>query len=261
MAPSVVTATDCPGAVGRNCTRQCQLRICKALVDFYRVANNASDPWDEEEGWVDSETQSCEQLLSRPGPQGLPAYCRWHGVQCCDAAHAADEQCYLLGSVRGVNQAMNNVNVSLSDPTLLRSLKTLHACGLTIFDVESNNVAGSLTEEWGQLRHLQYLNIGGCTTGPAWHVAAVVHLQQHGCSQLACLRSGHPCAISTTTWPPVCSPCALPLVALTSSPPSCQLQVMPISHHVGQLLIHIMIGSCSIRTSVLIVCCCVSPAL
>jgi hypothetical protein len=165
VAPAVVTAQECPGVDGRNCSSNCQLHICEALVDFYKVSNNASDPWDEEEGWTDSETKSCQQLLSVPGKNGMPAYCDWYGVQCCDAQRRAQNQCYVLGSVRGLYQQMNNLNMSLENPVLIRSMKTLHDCGMVIFDVEGSNVVGKLTDDWGHLRHMQYFNIGECLEG------------------------------------------------------------------------------------------------
>lgn len=127
---------------------------------MYRASNNISDPWDEEHGWEDTTTQSCQQLLSSPAQNGQPAYCQWHGVSCCSAQDAAQGNCYLLNSVVGVNAAMNNLNVSLEDPVLLKALKVLHGCGLLMLDMESNNIVGRLTEEWGQLKHLQYFNLG-----------------------------------------------------------------------------------------------------
>jgi hypothetical protein len=55
---------------------------------------------------------------------------------------------------------MNNVNVSLENPVLFKALKTLHDCGMFALNFESNNVAGRMTEQWGQLEHMQYINIG-----------------------------------------------------------------------------------------------------
>jgi hypothetical protein len=140
----------------------CQLRTCKALVDIYRASNNVSDPWDQEHGWEQTGNKTCQQLLEaadRDRRQEAP-YCSWHGVTCCTAQHAASGRCWLVNSVSAINQAMNNINVSLENPVLFKALKTLHDCGMFMLNFESNNVAGRMTEEWGQLEHMRYINIG-----------------------------------------------------------------------------------------------------
>lgn len=176
VPPAPVSAQECPGADGRTqtCTRRCQLRICKALADLYRVSNNASDPWDEERGWQLTETTDCQQLLdlqlTRSGqrqppnkqqqqPQP-PGYCTWNGVTCCDQDLLDKQECWLKHSIKGLSFSNNNLNVSLENAVFIRSLVTLHDCGLTALDFENNNIMGSLTNAWGALKHLQYLNLG-----------------------------------------------------------------------------------------------------
>lgn len=147
----------CPGAAGRRCTRQCQLHTCQALADVYRSSNNVSDPWDQEHGWEDTATQSCQQLLAAgAGAGGLPTYCGWHGVSCCTAARATNGSCLVHG-VSELNLSMNNLNVSLEDPVFFGGIKVLHDCGLTVLNLESSNVGGMVTEEWGQLDHFEVL--------------------------------------------------------------------------------------------------------
>lgn len=160
IPPTVVTADACPGVVGATCTRQCQLRICESLADLYRASNNVSDPWDDDDGWRLTTTQSCRQLLAQSPPGAPPSYCSWHGVRCCEQADTTEQRCYLLDSVSALNLAINNLNVSLENPVFFGSVKTLHDCGMFILNMESNNIAGRMTEDWGQLPHLRYLNIG-----------------------------------------------------------------------------------------------------
>lgn len=120
------------------------------------------DPWDQEHGWEQTKKQTCQQLLTAADHDGLqgPPYCSWHGVTCCTAQQVASGRCWLVNSVSGVNQAMNNVNVSLENPVLFKALKTLHDCGMSMLNFESNNIGGRMTEEWGHLQHMQYINLG-----------------------------------------------------------------------------------------------------
>jgi hypothetical protein len=62
--------------------------------------------------------------------------------------------------VGGINLGINNLNVSLNNPRFIGAIKALHDCGLVMLDLESNNIAGGLSKDWAQLKHLQHLNIG-----------------------------------------------------------------------------------------------------
>lgn len=126
---------------------------------MYRSSNNVSDPWDQEHGWEDTATQSCQQLLAAADADGPPPYCSWHGVACCTAARAANGSCLAQG-VSELNLSMNNLNVSLENPVFFGGIKALHDCGLTSLNLESSNVAGRVTEEWGQLQHMEFLDLG-----------------------------------------------------------------------------------------------------
>lgn len=174
IPPAAVTAEECPGAIGSTCTVQCQLRICQALSGLYTASNNVSDPWDNEQGWDSLKSQPCQQLVNRR-PAQRPAYCSWHGVICCSTAHVAQQRCNLLHSVLGLNLMVNNLNVSLEDPRLFRSLKTLHDCGMFMLNMENNNVIGRLTSQWGQLERMQYLNLGKDQL-PARYAWQVLHV-------------------------------------------------------------------------------------
>jgi hypothetical protein len=128
----------------------------------YRSSNNVSDPWDQEHGWEDTATQSCQQLLATDGhADALPTYCSWHGVSCCTAARAANGSCLVHG-VSELNLSMNNLNVSLENPVFFGGIRALHDCGLTVLNLESSNVGGMVTEEWGQLEHFEVLDLGEC---------------------------------------------------------------------------------------------------
>jgi hypothetical protein len=54
----------------------------------------------------------------------------------------------------------NNLNASLSNPALVEALLSIHACGLTVLNLEANNLAGSIPEAYGQLVNLKVLNLG-----------------------------------------------------------------------------------------------------
>lgn len=199
-APTIITARTCPGVVGNKCTQPCQLRLCQALADLYHATNNLTDPWDYDYGWDQTVQTPCKQLMAAAanstagGGAAMPAYCKWHGVTCCDRTKAADGRCYLLNSVAALNLAINNLNGSIESPEMFGSLKTLHDCGLIILDLESNNIIGKLTEDWGQMEHLRQLNLGEeskCTTQHSLVVTVGA----------VCGASTESCVFTNMTWP------------------------------------------------------------
>jgi hypothetical protein len=54
----------------------------------------------------------------------------------------------------------NNLNATLSNPALVNALLSLHACGLTVLNLEANNLAGSIPDAFAQLVNLKVLNLG-----------------------------------------------------------------------------------------------------
>jgi hypothetical protein len=54
----------------------------------------------------------------------------------------------------------NNLNATLSDPALVKALLSIHACGLTALNLEANNLAGSIPDDYAQLVNLKVLNLG-----------------------------------------------------------------------------------------------------
>lgn len=163
----MVTASECPGVVNGVCERQCQLHICSALADFYQASNNVSDAWDGVTGWSRTTNTPCSRLLAETttanttrGHAAAASYCSWHGITCCDAALMATGRCRAINSVVGLGLAVNNLNVSMQNSVMFGALKVLHDCGMTVLDLEGNNLVGSLTDRWGELVHLNVLNLG-----------------------------------------------------------------------------------------------------
>lgn len=137
----------------------CQLRLCHSLAAFYKAANNLTDPWDNERGWQLTEKQSCERLVG-PNPRGQAVYCTWFGLSCCTPALMAKNECWALNTIIALELSINNINVSLANPAVLPSMKALHDCGMRVLNLEANNVAGPISDEWGTLDKLLVFNIG-----------------------------------------------------------------------------------------------------
>jgi hypothetical protein len=147
------------------CLQACQLRLCKALADFYRISNNASDPWDNEKGWEKTKTSNmtCERLVA--DTPGKAVYCDFYGVTCCTPQSMADRRCSAVNTVTALELPINNLNVSLSNPVLLPSLKIMHDCGMRVLNLEANNLIGGFSDEWGDLDKLTVFNFGKTASG------------------------------------------------------------------------------------------------
>lgn len=179
--PSVAVAElKCPGASGAACGRQCQTHICEVLTQFYRVSNNVSDPWDNEDGWQRTTTTPCTVLVAGTGrPQQAATYCSWFGVMCCTPAAVAVGNCTIIDTVAGLNMPMNNLNVSLGNQQFIAAIQQLHDCGMTVLDLEANNLSGNMTDRgWSNLVNLRVINFGKCGQGQPKSVGLVRHPAQ-----------------------------------------------------------------------------------
>lgn len=157
-----VTPATCPGLVGGRCSPACQLNLCRSLARVYAISNNASDPWDNEDGWADTATRSCEQLAAARPRGGPPLYCDWWGITCCDGELLEAGNCTTLGAVYAIELPINNLNVSMADGHLVDAMTRIHGCGLTVLNLEANNIAGPISPAWGNLNHLSVFNFGNC---------------------------------------------------------------------------------------------------
>jgi hypothetical protein len=92
---------------------------------------------------------------------GTPLAHRWYGVTCCSTGGMASRRCSALHSATGVVLKADNVNGSLSDLAFMDAVEQLHACGLTVLDLESNDIGGRLLPRWGRFSQLTVFNIGG----------------------------------------------------------------------------------------------------
>lgn len=92
-------------------------------------------------------------------------YCSWYGVTCCTPQSMADRRCSAVNSVTALDLPINNLNVSLSNPVLLPSLKILHDCGMRVLNFEANNLIGGFSDEWGDLDKLTVFNFGKRASG------------------------------------------------------------------------------------------------
>jgi hypothetical protein len=146
---------------GGACARACQLHLCRALAAIYKTSNNASDPWDNERGWELTATTPCETLVSRGGPRGA-VYCSWFGLTCCTPADVAAGRCTTVNTIRAVELPINNLNVSVANPKLIAAFQDVHDCGMSVLNLEANNLIGALTLAWGNMEHLTYINMGAC---------------------------------------------------------------------------------------------------
>lgn len=154
-------AYNCPGVVGAACRRQCQIHLCEALAQLYKVSNNASDPWDNEQGWHNTTTAPCTSLVAAQGQSQLAAYCSWYGVMCCTPAAVAAGNCTVINTVSGLDMPMNNLNVSLANTAFLSALQQLHDCGMTDMDLEANNLSGEMhDQEWSKMVNLRVIDFG-----------------------------------------------------------------------------------------------------
>jgi hypothetical protein len=176
----------------------CQLRLCKALANFYRVSNNVSDPWDNELGWELTSTQSCERLVAASPRQAV--YCSWYGVTCCTPQSMADRRCSAVNTVTALDLPINNLNVSLSNPVLLPSLKTIHGCGMRVLNLEANNLIGGFSDEWGDLDKLTVFNFGKTTRSSGSCAGRFV--SSSSCNTVAVVASLPPTQAHTTTQSP-----------------------------------------------------------
>lgn len=163
---AAVAAQICPGVIRGTCSSACQLHVCEALGRFYQVSNNVSDPWDNEDGWQLTIQTPCTQLIRRTASQaataaGAAVYCSWYGVNCCTAPAVASGNCTVMNAVAGIELQMNNLNASLQDPALLEAIGKLHACGLTVLNLEANNLSGEMVYEgWSSFVNLRLINVG-----------------------------------------------------------------------------------------------------
>jgi len=142
------------------CTLQCQRTVCNALAGFFRLSYNESMPWNDITGWETTQTLGCERLIT-PAADTRPVYCSgWPGLACCAPQDAAAGKCGVVNSVANISLAVNQVNVSASEPGLFDALEQLHACGLVVLDLEANEMSGELSERFGRLTDLRVLNLG-----------------------------------------------------------------------------------------------------
>jgi hypothetical protein len=168
---------------GGVCGRACQLHLCQALADFYRLSNNVTDPWDDESGWETTASVPCEQLV---GARGRPraVYCSWFGITCCTPAGITAGNCSAVNAIGGLVLPINNMNVSMANTSWLGAIQRLHGCGLTVLNIEANNLVDNIIDEWGTLTNLTVLNLG--------------EGQQclHNIQELQAAASAHACSLS-----------------------------------------------------------------
>jgi len=156
-----------------------QQQMCSMNVDtrsdVAQVANNESDPWDNEHGWELTAKLPCEVLVASAAA-GRAVYCDWFGITCCSPSMLADGNCTHINVITDVEMPINNLNVSLANPAFLNSVQKLHACGLTVLSIEANNLVDNIVDEWGTLVNLKVLSIGEhqcCSQLNMWQMAGV----------------------------------------------------------------------------------------
>lgn len=158
-ASGAADAHSCPGVAGGVCGRTCQLHLCQALADFYRLSNNLTDPWDDERGWETTATVPCQQLVGAGGrPRAV--YCDWFGITCCTPAGIAAGNCSAVNAIGGLALPINNMNASMANTSWLGAIQRLHGCGLTVLNIEANNLVDNIIDAWGSLTNLTVLNLG-----------------------------------------------------------------------------------------------------
>lgn len=171
VGAQALPGSSCPGVAGGVCTGPCQEATCNALLAFFKSTYNdtstAAVSWTNREGWERLSTASCTQILAQQAPAGMPpAYCTWFGVTCCFTSMKALGFCSTLFAVKSLTVQINGLHGSINSPLLEQSVMTLHDCGLADLQLEGNFLSGSLTDFWGQLSNLKFLNLGrSCGTG------------------------------------------------------------------------------------------------
>jgi hypothetical protein len=135
----------CPGIVRSVCTAECQLHLCRALVDFYA----ATQPWSRTRGWAEAMVDGCEAAVAAEAAPSAPApYCRWHGVTCCNAtqpgtlAHYDAPPCPVRNAVVALQLEANNVGGVLASQAVLEPLLRVGRCGLLSLVLQSNALCG-----------------------------------------------------------------------------------------------------------------------
>lgn len=162
------TQASCPGVQNATCGLACQAATCRALVGFTGATYNASySGLSRYRGWTGT-VSDCLAHTTNSTAQ-LAGFCSRYGVECCAGADFARGECGIRGAVTGIVLEVNFLNGSISDPMLLAALSQLHACGLTKLVLQGNDMSGTLSDAWGNLTQLTYLNLGeqiGCGAHP-----------------------------------------------------------------------------------------------
>ncbi|WIA21705.1 hypothetical protein OEZ85_000871 [Tetradesmus obliquus] len=91
-----------------------------------------------------------------------PAGQNWSQRSQLAAADVAKGDCSAVHGIKAIDLPINNLNASLSNPGMVSSLLSIHACGLTVLNLEANNLAGSIPEQYSQLVNLKVLNLAAC---------------------------------------------------------------------------------------------------
>lgn len=126
------------------CTLQCQLTVCAALSGFFRLTYNDSMPWPYQHArdWSITRMASCKEIIMPTAEVGQPPpYCSWYGITCCRQTDVTVGVCSAVHAVANLTLQAQNLNSSYSDP-LMDALERLHACGLMVLDLESNELTG-----------------------------------------------------------------------------------------------------------------------
>jgi len=154
---------QCPGVSAGACGLQCQKYLCEVLSVFYRSSFNSSEPWDNQEGWQLTTSMPCSRIVGDQ-PRRRPSYCSWFGITCCTPEFVALGNCSVVNTVSALRLPVNKLNVSLSDEDFVTSIQQLHACGLTVLDLEANQLSGQISPKFGSLVNLTVINIGELRT-------------------------------------------------------------------------------------------------
>lgn len=160
LAPAAQqTQGSCPGVQHATCGLECQAATCRALAGFGAATYNASySGWNRYGGW-EGTVADCVAHTTNSTTQ-LARFCSRYGVECCEGADFTRGECSVRGAVTGIVLEVNFLNGSISDPILLAALSQLHACGLTKLVLQGNDMSGTLSDAWGNLTQLTYLNLG-----------------------------------------------------------------------------------------------------
>lgn len=151
----------CPGIRGGVCTLPCQRATCDALAAFFRLTFNESSPWHRPETWEVIKTVPCSRIIPSSGSGGQPpAYCKWYGITCCDPQASGAGLCGPVHSLANLTLTADSLNGSYSNPAVMDALEQLHACGMVVLDLESNDMSGEMNGRWGRFTNLTVLNLG-----------------------------------------------------------------------------------------------------